>query len=66
MSASEHAGLEVCAALSSSQSPIILRRLSSVPGFGTVLPRPWGVHAWMKQSADTNGRTAPYPERLSG
>lgn len=38
VSASEHAGLDVCAALSSSQSLIILRQLSSAPGFSMVLP----------------------------
>lgn len=59
VSASEHAGLDVYAALSSSQSLIILRQLSSAPGFSMVLPHPWGVHAGVKQSADTNGQYSP-------
>lgn len=59
VSASERAGLDVCAALSSSQSLIILLQLSSASGFSMVLLHPWGVHARVKQSADMNGQYTP-------
>ena len=65
VSASEHAGLDACYAVYPQADYLpALSSLCTWLQHGAAASM--GVHAWVKQSADTNGQHSPHTEHLSG